>query len=143
MAAIAGWIRGDFVEIQMTNDEIRRKSEFKTSKEWHVKVSEHPGHRNLFRDLILEFVLSFVIGHLSFALTPNALLCTGFYGPGFQWEFVRSIDATAIAAIPSSRPMKPRCSLVVALTPTCLLEIFNAAAMLIFIASMCGDSLGC
>src|SRR5262249_44498649 len=37
--------------------------------------------------------------------------------------------ATAIAATPSSRPTKPKCSLVVALMPTLLILICNASAM--------------
>jgi len=47
-------------------------------------------------------------------------------------------DFTAIAAMPSSRPMKPISSFVVALMPTRWILICKASAMHNFIALMCG-----
>src|SRR5579871_950585 len=58
-------------------------------------------------------------------------------------QSARSTPATAMAAMPSSRPTNPRCSLVVALMPTRLMCSPSAAATLIFISLMCGASLGC
>src|SRR5580765_69869 len=54
----------------------------------------------------------------------------------------RSRLATAMAAMPSSRPIKPRCSLVVALIPTCWIFIPRASAMFNFIFCRCGAILG-
>lgn len=49
-----------------------------------------------------------------------------------------SMLATAMAAMPSSRPMKPMCSFVVALTPTSWKLMPSASAMRIFISRICG-----
>ena len=46
--------------------------------------------------------------------------------------------ATAIAAIPSPRPMNPISSLVVAFTPICFPVSLRAVAMFSFIPAMCG-----
>ena len=54
----------------------------------------------------------------------------------------KSTPATAMAAMPSSRPMKPRCSLVVALRPILRDRMPRAAAMLIFIACGVGHEFG-
>ncbi len=54
----------------------------------------------------------------------------------------KSTLTTAIAAIPSSRPANPSLSFVVALTPTFVSGIPNAAAMFFFMAAMCGNNLG-
>jgi len=45
---------------------------------------------------------------------------------------------TAIAAMPSSRPMKPISSFVVALMPTCASRMPSASAMCLFIAAIYG-----
>src|SRR5712692_7383464 len=51
--------------------------------------------------------------------------------------------ATAMAAMPSSRPTKPRCSLVVALRPTLAMGMPSASARRVFMASTCGAIFGC
>lgn len=54
------------------------------------------------------------------------------------WHFYKSIDATAIAAMPSSRPMKPIFSFVVALMPIFSKLMPSASAIRNFISLMCG-----
>src|ERR1051325_6492834 len=68
---------------------------------------------------------------LSFAL--------GLSGFGFH---IRPTLATAMAAIPSSRPRKPRCSLVVALIPTRWAWMPRAPATFAFMAATWGKIFG-
>jgi hypothetical protein len=60
----------------------------------------------------------------------------GSYESGIQSP--KSTLATAIAAIPSPRPMNPIISFVVALTPICFSVTPRALAMCFFMAAICG-----
>ena len=63
----------------------------------------------------------------------------GYFGFGhFKGYSGRLMLATAIAAMPSSRPTKPMVSFVVALTPICFTVTPRAVAMRCFISAMCG-----
>ena len=55
---------------------------------------------------------------------------------------VRTSRTLASAAMPSPRPAKPRCSVVVALTLTCSIRARQSAAMFATICATCGASLG-
>ena len=57
--------------------------------------------------------------------------------------YVLSISATAIAAMPSSLPVNPRCSVVVALMDMFSVCVLQICAMLFCICGMYGASLGC
>ena len=61
---------------------------------------------------------------------------------GINYRLGKSTPATAIAAMPSSRPANPSFSFVVALTPILFSGIPSAAAMFFFIAAMCGKIFG-
>src|SRR6267378_909041 len=68
---------------------------------------------------------------------PTNFSLRHFVAPTFRLQEISTL-ATAIAAIPSSRPIKPRCSFVVALIPTFLIVTPKAVAMFNFIAPIWG-----